>query len=423
MVQAFPFFSPSFAALRVLVLEDNEFERKALTAMLRRLGVGAIEEAASGDAALALIDRHGQDFDLVLCDLQMRHAQHLDGVEFLRLAAGRLACPLALVSGIDEDLAIAAETLAAANGASWGGRLRKPVLAAELCALLQSCANREAGKATSTRRATHGRPWSKADLRMALNRRELRAHFQPQYCLGTGKLFGVEALARWEHPQAGLVSPAEFVPLMEREGMIDELFDVMLDCSLDFVADWAARGTRVPVSVNASPLTLENVGVPNLWRARVKERGLMPDLVTIEVTETAVARDFHGLLESVTRLRMHGFRVALDDFGTSFSSLQQMSELPANEVKIDRSFLDRAMRYPRARLIFESMVRLGRHLGLSVVAEGVETRQQAAFALAAGCDAGQGWLYGRPVPGDAFRSDPVTDADSSASFHPSHHHV
>ena len=399
---------PSFARLRVLLLEDNDMERALLAALLRRLGVGHVEQAASGDEALALVDACPGPFDVVLCDLQVHDRDRMDGVEFLRMAAHRLACPLVLLSGIDEDLAIAAETLAVASGAVWGGRLRKPVMAAELHAVLTTCVDRPAGTPAPGMQPPPGRAWSAADLRAGLARGEFVPWFQPQICLATGRLFGAEALARWHHPDAGIVGPADFVPLMEREGLVDLLFDAMLDGSLAAMAAWAARGMRVPVSINASPLTLENIHVANSWRGRVEARGIDPGLVTIEVTETAVARNFHGLLESVTRLRMHGFRVALDDFGTSYSSLQQMSELPATEVKIDRSFVDRALRYPRARVILESIVTLGRKLGMTIVAEGVETQAQNDFVRAAGCDAAQGWLHGRPTPGAALRTDTDT---------------
>ncbi len=391
--------------LRVLIMEDNDFERLALATMLRRLGVRFIDEAANGQEALTLVENPAHAYDLVLCDLQVRGHDKIDGIEFLRLAAHRLSCPLVLVSGIDETLAIAAETLAGNSGASWGGRLRKPVQAAELGALLSACAAYPCQRSGRTTHNASERQWSKADVRMALNRGELVAHFQPQYCLASGLLSGAEALARWRHPQAGMLGADQFVPLMEREGMIDELFDVMLEQSLDLMESWAARGKRLQVSVNASALTLENVDVPDLWRVRVQQRGLDPGQVTIEVTETAIARNFHGLLESVIRLRMHGFLVSLDDFGTSFSTLQQMSELPATEVKIDRSFLDRAMRYERARSIFESIVKLGCTLGLAVVAEGVETQEQADFARAAGCSAAQGWFYGEPVPAEEMLPD------------------
>ncbi|WP_296947506.1 EAL domain-containing protein [uncultured Massilia sp.] len=399
---------PVLAPLRVLVLEDNPFERRVLTTLLKRLGVGRVDEVGSGDAALARLRTHA--FDVVLCDLQVRDLDCMDGIEFLRSAAPHLDCPLILVSGIDEDLAIAAEVLAQSYGLAWGGRLRKPVLAAELRPLLEACTVRRAGAARLPPEAARRR-WSKADLRMALKRGQFVPWFQPQYGLATGKLFGAEALARWVHPDAGLVLPGDFVPLMEREGMVDALFDAMLDGVLDAMAGWSAAGVHVPVSINASPLTLENVHVPNLWRRRVEARGVDPGTLTIEVTETAIANDFPCLLESITRLRMHGFRVSLDDFGTSHSSLQQMSELPATEVKIDRSFVGRALRHSRTHLIFRSIVDLGRRLGMTVVAEGVETRAQHAFVHDMGCDAAQGWLHGRPMPPDQLHAAHLQGAD------------
>jgi EAL domain-containing protein (putative c-di-GMP-specific phosphodiesterase class I)/CheY-like chemotaxis protein len=408
---------PPLARLRVLVLEDNPFERRMITALLERLGVGHVEEAGSGGAALALVDARPHPFDVVLCDLQVHDRSDLDGIEFLRLAGHRLACPLILVSGVDEDIAIAAESLAVAGGATWGGRLRKPVIPAELQQRLVACtvgpAVRTAGPAPARPGVERSVPCA-ADLRAAIARHEFAAWFQPQRCLATGRLFGVEALARWQHPRDGIVGPADFVPMMEREGMVDALFDIILERSLDAMAAWAARGVRVPVSINASPLTLENIDVPNRWRARVEAHGFDPGQITIEVTETAVAHNFNGLLESVTRLRMHGFRVALDDFGTSYSSLQQLSELPATEVKIDRSFLDQAARYPRARVIFERIVTLGRDLGLAVVAEGVETLAQNDFVRAMGCDAAQGWLHGHPVPPQML----ALDLDVRPAAHP-----
>lgn len=395
---------PSFASLRILLLEDNEMERIQLAALLRRMGVGQVEQAASGDDALALVQADARPFDVVLCDLQIKERDRMDGVEFLRVAANRLPCPLVLLSGIDEDLALAAESLAVACGATWGGRLRKPIMPAELHAVLSACTERTAGTPAADTPPARGRDWSAGDVLGALARGEFVPWFQPQVCLATRRLYGVEALARWHHPDAGIIGPAQFVPLMEREGLVDALFDAMLDGALAAMGTWNARGMRVPVSINASPLTLENVDVPNRWRRRVEAHGIDPGLVTIEVTETAVARNFHGLLESVTRLRMHGFRVALDDFGTSYSSLQQLSELPATEVKIDRTFVDRALRYPRARVILESIVHLGRKLGMTIVAEGVETQAQSDFVRMAGCDAAQGWLHGRPAPAAALQA-------------------
>jgi len=390
---------------RVLVIEDNEFERKVLASTLRRLGVADVASAANGTEALTLIDSDPLNFDVILCDLRMHDPVCMDGIEFLRVAALRSIGRLVVVSGLDEDLLMATEILAGCTGSAWGGILRKPIDAHTLRDKLLACQAASARPAPGPH-AERGRPrcWTESELRVALDRREFVPFFQPQVSFASGRIVGVETLARWAHPQEGILNPSAFVPVMEGSAMVGELFDMMLDGSMDAIELWARHGMRIPVSINASPLTLEDIGVPNRWRNMVERRGIDPGLLTIEVTETAIARDFRNLLESITRLRMHGFRVSLDDFGTSYSSLQQLSELPANEVKIDRSFVARAMVSPRALVILESIVRMARDLRLCTVAEGIETAAHFQFARDIGCDSAQGWHVGLPVNAEALLS-------------------
>ncbi len=386
---------------RVLVLEDNEFERRMLVAMLLRMGVGHVAQAVSGNEALAIMDREPLRFDAVLCDLQMNDLSCLDGIKFLRMAAARAVGDIIVLSGMDSDLLDAARLLAETGGAAWGGSLRKPITEPSLRDALQACLLRpDTAPAIIQAAAPAGPVWTRQDVRRALARQEFTPYFQPKFSLTTGALVGVEALARWHHPQAGLILPADFVPLMESGNLVCELCEVMLATSLDAIAGWTAAGQHIPVAVNASPLTLENVDVPNRWRMAAEARGIDPGMVTIEVTETAVAKDFNNLLESITRLRMHGFRVALDDFGTSYSSLQQVCDLPVNELKIDRSFVQRAATSPRNMMVLETILGLAKKLQLFTVAEGVETAQQYEFVRGLGCDAVQGWYVGRPMRGD-----------------------
>jgi len=404
-VDTAPGRASSLQRCRVLVIEDNEFERKVLASMLRRLGVASVACAANGTEALALIDRDPLSFDVILCDLRMHDPVCMDGIEFLRVAAQRSIGRLVVLSGLDEDLLMATEILAGSTDASWGGIVRKPIDAQTLHDKLLACqgaAQRPAAPPHAPGAAQ--RSWTESELRVGLDRCEFVPFFQPQVSFATGQIVGVETLARWVHPQAGILAPSAFISLMEGNAMVGELFDMMLDGSMDAIAHWSRQGIRIPVSINASPLTLEDIGVPNRWRNTVERRGIDPGLLTIEVTETAIARDFRNLLESITRLRMHGFRVSLDDFGTSYSSLQQLSELPANEVKIDRSFVARAMVSPRALVILESIVRMARELRLSTVAEGIETAAHFAFARDIGCDIAQGWHVGLPVTADVLLS-------------------
>ncbi len=397
----------SLHSCRVLVIEDNEFERKVLASMLGRLGVGHVVAAANGSEGLKLIDSDPLRFDVILCDLRMHDPVCLDGIEFLRVVALRPIGRIVVLSGLDEDLLMATEILAGGSCASWSGILRKPIDIDTLRGKLLAC-HAAAASPVAPRCAELSRPrggWNESDLRLALARREFVPFFQPQVSFATGRIAGVEALARWQHPQAGLLDPSHFVPLMEgSKKMVGELFDSILDASLDAIVLWASQGLHIPVSINASPLTLEDIGVPNRWRDIVERRGIDPGVLTIEVTETAIARDYRNLLESITRLRMHGFKVSLDDFGTSYSSLQQLSELPANEVKIDRSFVARAMVSPRALVILKSIVSMARELHLMTVAEGIETADHYDFARQVGCDVAQGWHVGLPMPAEPLLS-------------------
>lgn len=381
---------------RVLILEDNEFQREVLAAMLIRMGVGEVHKAAGGTEALRLMDQLDGSYDAVLCDLQVNGEDGIDGVEFIRLAATRQVGALILTSGMDEDICESAEALARHSGMRWAGRIRKPIDNATLAHLLaQSLAHDEPAPEARPRGAR--RVFTRADLRMALNRHEFEAFYQPKVSLHDGTPSGVEVLARWRHPEAGLVPPIQFIPLCEREGLLDELTEQLLRQALRASQLWRDAGHVLPLAINASALTLQDVQVPNRWRAILAEHGVAPGQVTIEITETAVAADFAGLLETVTRLRMHGFPVSLDDFGTAYSSLQQVAQLPVTELKIDRMFVAGAARSARTLLLFDTIMNLAQRLGMRTVAEGIEDEEVAEFVRSAGCHTGQGFYFGKPM--------------------------
>ncbi|MDQ9169658.1 EAL domain-containing response regulator [Oxalobacteraceae bacterium R-40] len=386
---------------RVLILEDNEFDREVLATALANMGVGHIATAENGDEALDIIANDKQGYDVVLCDLKTNDTSSMDGVEFIRSVRQHRIGSLVLMSGLQEDLFASVELLAAAYVAPLAGRIRKPFDPDDLRPILLRCP-RYAETLPPGSIKPFTRVWTKADLRMALKRAEFVPFFQPKVCLQTGRAVGAEMLARWMHPDLGILAPSQFIPLMERECMADELTEQLFRQSAILVRQWTEQGLNIHVAFNASPMTLQNVAIPNRWHAIANEQNLDTGMLTVEVTETAVAHNFHGLLETVTRLRMHGFGVSLDDFGTSYSSLQQLSELPITEVKIDRSFVMRAPTSSRAILIFDTIIDLARKLHLTTVAEGVETREAADFTHASGCGIGQGYFFGRPMPAMDF---------------------
>ncbi|NEX62330.1 EAL domain-containing response regulator [Noviherbaspirillum galbum] len=377
---------------RILVLEDNKFQRALLVTMLRSLGCEDILEATDGGQALSLIAADG--VDVVVCDLQADEHASIDGVEFIRLVGRHQVGSLILVSALGSDLFSAVEMLANGHRISLAGCLPKPIRREHLVQVLERCMPR----VTEPARHEHAErmSWSVQDLKSAIMKEQFVPYFQPKASLADGQVRGAEVLARWNHPEAGVLGPYHFIPVMEREGLIDLLTESLLHQALQASRTLAENGTPIKLAINASPLTLQDVGVPNRWRAIAMEHGVPPERIIIEVTETAVAENFIGLLETVTRLRMHGFGVALDDFGTCFSSLQQLSEFPITEVKIDRSFVMRAPATPRGHMIFESILALSHRLGLDTVAEGIETREQLDFVTSAGCTTAQGFLIAKP---------------------------
>lgn len=387
----------SLAGARVLVLEDDVIQRETVLLLLQNLGVRQIEVASSGEEALQRLNGADSGFDLTLCDLCVLDKNASDGVQFIRMAASRPIGALVLMSGVEADVLHSAGRLALEAGVSKVERLRKPVTQRELERVMRRVL---AGAPASHRSPVAARSvlWTREALETALRRREFLACFQPKIALATGRLAGMEILCRWVHPFAGVVPPGDFIPIMEREGLIDALTEQMFMQGLDAVYRWKQRGLTVPVAINVSPLTLQKIGLTNRWRSLLAKRGLSADMVTVELTETAAPADFQGLLETVTRLRIHGFGVSLDDFGNGYSSMQLLSDLPITEVKIDRSFVSRVPHEERSVLILDTILDLARKLKLDVVAEGIETAEAADFLRSAGCQLGQGYFFGRPAP-------------------------
>ncbi|NHC46651.1 putative bifunctional diguanylate cyclase/phosphodiesterase [Motilibacter aurantiacus] len=237
------------------------------------------------------------------------------------------------------------------------------------------------------------------DLRDGLARFELELHYQPKVDLYTGGLFGVEALVRWRHPQRGLVPPDDFIPLAETTGLIVPLTEQVLDEAVRQARLWLAQGHRVPVAVNVSPACLLADGFVDGVGERLARHGLPAGLLRLEITETALLRDAERAIAELHALAALGVKLSLDDFGTGYSSMSYLRRLPADELKIDRSFVTGlAGTGGRDDILVAAMVQLGHSLGLFVVAEGVEDAETADALAELGCDVGQGYWWSRPVP-------------------------
>ncbi|MDQ1696117.1 MAG: diguanylate cyclase [Frankiaceae bacterium] len=238
------------------------------------------------------------------------------------------------------------------------------------------------------------------ELRTALLDDQLVLHYQPKIGLRTAKLEGVEALVRWKHPVRGLLPPDSFLPLAERYGLMRQLTTRVLTLALDQVSEWHRAGMDTSVAVNISVSNLLDLELPEQVRTLLEVRDLSPSCLILEVTETTLMADPTRATELLTRLQAIGVRVSIDDYGTGYSSLARLRELPVNELKLDRSFLLGISRDPRAGAIVRSTVELAHSLGLTLVAEGIETQRDEEILRELACDLGQGFHLARPLPAD-----------------------
>ena len=240
-----------------------------------------------------------------------------------------------------------------------------------------------------------------AELRRGIERGELFLHFQPKLSLGAARRDGVEALVRWRHPHLGVISPEGFIPLAEQSNLIKPLTRWVLNDALRQCAAWRANGLDLHVAVNLSARSVLDQRLSRDISELLAAASVPPAALQLEVTETKLVADFGRARAVLHELRSLGVRIAIDDFGTGYSSLAQLQQLPADELKIDKSFVMDMDTNANNQAIVRSTIGLARNLGLEVTAEGVETRETCDRLAELGCDFAQGYLLGRPGPADA----------------------
>ena len=383
----------SLADLRVLLVEDHGFQRRLGLRLLGDLGLTHLHEAADGFQALDLLRSLPEVPDVVLVDLDM---PGMDGVEFIGLVAqDRLAHSIAVVSAMEPALLHTVQVMAKASGLRVLGCIEKPLTPGKLTTVLSLYESGPGPMAMPSDVEV-----SLEEVRDALAHGDITAHFQPQAEFGNGKIVGVEALARWRLADGRMVPPAVFVPLMEAGGLVDELTSLMLAQACAWSKRWQARNLDLRVSVNVSAQNLTGPEVADRYEAVLREHGVNPEHIVLEITESSVMSDTARGLGMLARLRLKGFGLSVDDFGTGYSSLSQLSQIPFTELKIDRGFVSGAPTQPRKRAMIETSLDLARKLDLCVVAEGVETDDEWQLLAQLGCDCAQGYLISAPVPGE-----------------------
>ena len=387
------------AAFNVLIADDDSFSRQTAVRMMRRLGAASVTEAVNGHEALRFAEAQSGTLDLIICDLRM---PQMDGIETLRaLAALDVTAAIILASGADPRVLRAARDMAFKLGIKMLWTVGKPLTLHRLQEILAEIQAEPPATNEATAPRQDSLTITAADIRRGMAASEFKAFFQPKVAMRSQVVVGAEALIRWQHPVHGTLSPASFLSVAFAANLFDVITDLMLTEAAAACARWRASGLDLSVSVNV-PVVCISQALPQHLDDIVAAQGLDPEHVVLELVEDGLLESHEIGQEVLTRLRLRGFGLSIDDFGTGFSTLQQLLQAPFSEMKIDRTFVQSAPTDPESAEALLSSITLAHSLGMHVVGEGVETETQWRFLQDADCDVAQGYLLAPPLVESSF---------------------
>lgn len=376
----------------VLIVDDSAAQRAYGIALCRELGIAEVREASNGQEALALLAALPTPPDLLIIDLEM---PTMDGPELLtRLRERGVESPIIVASSRERALLHSVQDMGGGMGLCLLGALQKPLRLESLSAILRNWDS----VSDKRKQSASALPVDPEELRAGIDRDEIVVHYQPQIDVQSGEVHGVEALARWNHPTLGLIHPDHFIPMAEEQGLIHKLTLQVMNQAMLQTAMWNAQGMDLSVAINLSPLLLDSPELLQEISGLQQCYSLRAEQIVLEITETSLMRELSVALAVLTRLRLRGFGLSLDDYGTGFSSMQQLARIPFTEMKIDRSFVHGVHERESVQVMLRSALEMAKRLGLNTVAEGVESLEDWWLLKEYGCTFVQGWLMGKAMP-------------------------
>jgi EAL domain-containing protein (putative c-di-GMP-specific phosphodiesterase class I)/FixJ family two-component response regulator len=387
--------------MHFLVADGDPLQRQSLVAILERLGAVHVAEAANGHAALRSFDgdiaSDSGRIDLAAIDLAL---PGMDGLELIRhLAALKCRAGIVIVGAQGRDVLFSAESIARAHGALVLGAVPKPVTQQALAALI-GChlATQDGGGERAGAGARAARPaLTFEEIGQGLQARQFEPFFQPMIELETGHVKALETFARWRHPHHGVLEPVDFMAPLEQRGRIDFLDWSMIEASVAGCRALHDLGIPIAISINLAPHTLLQSAFMTQMNACLAQHRILADYLTFELPESAVLSTDLLFLERLLRLRMQGFGLAIDDYGTGCTNLQSLARIPFSELKIDRGFVDGASKSPALATVLRTCLGLARSLDRRSVAVGVETEADWDFLQGMGCTYAQGYYIAKPM--------------------------
>ena len=383
-----------FGHKNVLVIDDEVFILEMIRDMLHQLGYQNVQIAQSVDEAMKLIQSKEKRVELVFTDLNM---PGVDGIELLRMFDQiNYRGDLIIVSGEDEKTLALTETLARARNLSLLGKLAKPVNVERMQRLL--CRKGYGG--SHRQKPTHKSEVTKDLLLTGLTNSEFEPWFQPKIDVLSQQPVAVEALARWPRELQGLVLPDDFIPVAEQNDMISELTLQIVEKAAGFGKLWRSQGVDLNIAINISMSSLHDPLFADRVYASILAQDKQVKNYSLEVTESRLIENLVTPLESLLRLRMKKLKLSIDDFGTGYSNMNHLKNLPFDELKIDRSYVQQYDDGGRNQCILECSIEVAHRLDMTVVAEGVETLDDWKRLCQLGCDQIQGYFVAKPMPGE-----------------------
>ncbi|GGK53494.1 EAL domain, c-di-GMP-specific phosphodiesterase class I (or its enzymatically inactive variant) [Pseudomonas koreensis] len=377
--------------VRALIVDENSFQLAISVAILKRAGCDEVISARNGKFALEILKDSGY-VDVAFFDLRM---SDMDGLELIRVVGDYKLTPAIVISEtLSADMRRAIRQITEIRGVKFIGDIAKPFNREMLYNLLQHT--------TKTGASVEACPTlpipTKDELKDAIHNEQFVPYYQPKFNLETGNASSVEVLARWHHPNYGVIPPSNFLPELKKHSLLGSLLDSQLRAGLKLQRKAWQLGHPLNMAFNIEAIQLSDALFTTNVSKILTERNMPGSGLTFELTESGLLDLSAITLENLARLRILGCSLSIDDFGIGFSSLQRLCQVPFNEIKLDSDFVSSLIHDPRCNAVITSTLALGEALEMSVVVEGIETEEQRKLLLELGCKIGQGYICAKPMP-------------------------